>query len=77
VPVSTETERPLIDLLLREQMDWPQILDVLDNEGALQSLYQVPTYPIYWLVNPKGQVALHGRHVVGVLHSDGLQFNYD
>jgi|GEM_PF-797284 len=78
VGVSIDRDREAFERFLqRQQMDWPQILDVLDNEGALQSLYQVSYYPSYWLVNPDGQVALHGRHVVGVMHSDGLRFNYD
>ena len=62
--------------LQREEINWPQVLDVLDNDNAVQALYQAPYYPSYWLVNPDGKIALHGRHVLQRLEDSGLQYEY-
>ncbi len=77
VGVSIDRNRAAFDRFVqREKMDWPQVLDVLDNEGALQSLYGAQYYPSYWLVNPDGQVAAHGRRVVDLVEAAGLRYEY-
>lgn len=78
VGVSIDRDRDRFDRFLeREKIDWPQVLDILDNAGAVQALYQAPYYPSYWLVNPDGEIALYGRHVLDELETAGLRYEYD
>ncbi|MBT6144625.1 MAG: TlpA family protein disulfide reductase, partial [Gemmatimonadetes bacterium] len=77
VGISIDRDRDRFSRFLqREEIDWPQVLDVLDNAGAVQAIYQAPYYPSYWLVNPDGEIALHGRHVLQRLEEAGLQYDY-
>lgn len=77
VGISIDRDRARFHRFLeREGIHWPQVLDMLDNEGAVQTLYRAPYYPSYWLINPDGEVALHGRHVLESMEASGLQYEY-
>lgn len=78
VGVSTDGDPRRFDAFLqRESIDWHQVLDYAQNAGAVHALYRVPYYPSYFLVDPEGRVAAHGRFVLEQLERQGLQYEYD
>ncbi|MBD3617404.1 MAG: TlpA family protein disulfide reductase [Gracilimonas sp.] len=48
------------DFVGREDLDWPQIPEIYEENNEIQELYSVNSYPTYYLVNPDGEIVEYG-----------------
>ncbi|HET8864957.1 MAG TPA: TlpA disulfide reductase family protein, partial [Gracilimonas sp.] len=44
----------------RENLKWPQIPEIYEENNEIQELYSVNSYPTYYLVNPDGEIVEYG-----------------
>jgi thiol-disulfide isomerase/thioredoxin len=48
------------DFVEREDLEWPQIPEIYEENNEIQELYSVNSYPTYYLVNPDGKIVEYG-----------------
>ncbi|MFP8489607.1 TlpA family protein disulfide reductase [Gracilimonas sp. Q87] len=48
------------DFVEREDIKWPQIPEIYEEDSEIQELYFVNSYPTYYLVNPDGEIVEYG-----------------
>ncbi len=46
--------------LKNENINWPQILEIYEENNTIQELYSVNSYPTYYLINPNGEIVEYG-----------------
>ncbi|MDZ7806218.1 MAG: TlpA family protein disulfide reductase [Gracilimonas sp.] len=44
----------------REDLKWPQIAEIYEENNEIQELYSVNSYPSYYLLNPDGEIVEYG-----------------
>jgi thiol-disulfide isomerase/thioredoxin len=44
----------------RENLQWPQIPEIYEENNEIQELYSVNSYPTYYLLNPNGEIIEYG-----------------
>lgn len=57
-----------INFVEKENLEWPQIPEIYEQENEIQELYSVNSYPTYYLVDPDGEIVEYGM----ALSSDNL-----
>ncbi|MCH2450177.1 MAG: TlpA family protein disulfide reductase [Gracilimonas sp.] len=48
------------DFVERENLQWPQIPEIYEENNEIQELYSVNSYPTYYLINPDGEIVEYG-----------------
>jgi len=44
----------------REEINWPQVVEVHEQDSKIQEIYSVDAYPTYYLINPEGEIVEYG-----------------
>ena len=62
IGVSEDTKRDAVRSYVgKSRIEWPQVLDAIDNENKLTKMYNIGGYPNYVLINRQGRVAMSNR----------------
>lgn len=48
------------DFLEKEDIGWPQILEIYEAQNTVQEQYSVNAYPTYYLIDPEGNIVEYG-----------------
>jgi thiol-disulfide isomerase/thioredoxin len=44
----------------REEISWPQIAEIYEQNDRIQEMYSVNSFPTYYLINPEGEIVEYG-----------------
>jgi len=44
----------------REEINWPQIAEIYEENDRIQEMYSVNSFPTYYLINPDGEIVEYG-----------------
>jgi thiol-disulfide isomerase/thioredoxin len=61
IGIANELDREKFEnFVKKENINWPQIPEVFEQDREIQDLYSVYSYPTYYLINPEGYIADYG-----------------
>jgi thiol-disulfide isomerase/thioredoxin len=61
VGVANELNRDnFLNFIEREEIEWPQILEIYEENNKIQEMYSVNSFPTYYLINPEGEIVEYG-----------------